>query len=271
MTEIIKKESNVDHYLTTLNQRLPFKKVSATNLDSVSEMMEVASKGIESKELLNKADIAYKIIAPKMMGSIKTHLNHRAADYNDKVPNDLGLLKFIKPTLYLKYMSRTNEGSVPQMISPSDDALAYSFLMFRAISGANARKLEPSFQVSFHRDAEKSYDANDILDTFLYKKKNLEILGHNADGSANQDALNILKNDKTEVADIVKNVFKKYIYACNDLKNAEEIYQVTVCNSYTDYSSPDYFTDMLTCLEIFNLAALPEFCKEKPVYQYIDL
>lgn len=223
----------------------------------------------KSKELLNKADIAYKTIAPKMMGSIKTHLNHRAADYNDKVTNDLGLLKFVKPTLYLKHIS--NKDSVAQMISPSDDALAYSFLMFRAISGINARKLEPSFQVSFQKNAEKSYDANDILDSFLYKKNNLEVLGHNTDGSPNSDALNILKNDKAEVADIVKNVFKKYIYACNNLKNSEEIYQVTVCNSYTDYSSPDYFTDMLTCLEIFNIAALPEFCKEKPDYQHIDL
>lgn len=257
----------VNRYMLEVKKNYVKNLVATSDLDlsNIRQVMESASIGVEQRHLINQADVAYKTLSLKLMGSIKIHLNHQDYRYIEKWQTDVGHLKFNVPSLYLK--GTDIEGD--RMITPSDRALAYEFLMFRSIAGTKAVQTLPKFVLSFQKNSDKQYTEHEVIDSFSYHNKNhAEILGHKSaeDGSGgkvlNEDAFNIFKKDRIEVEKIIKNVFKEYANECNVLKNTDPFHQIIVCNSFNDYTDPDYFIGYATCLEEFNLAGLSGFCND---------
>jgi hypothetical protein len=254
----------------------PYVKVSQINLGDHMQVFYAASQGINDKQLIAAADMAYDVINKKLTAAIKTHMNHMETSYANKncyykEKDCLGDLKFNNPTIYLRSMQESHSDSA-RMISPADKTLAYKFFMIRAVIGDYARKLEPDWVVTFKEDGDKSYSSHDVLDTFEYvNAKSAKITGHNG-LKINKEAGNILKADKAEVDRVVHNVFDEFITDCNKLKVTSSLHhQVTVCQNVNEMGDPDYFLELLTCLEIFNLATTAGFCKELAYEEDFDL
>jgi hypothetical protein len=249
----------------------PYVKVSDIDLGNHMQVFYAASQGINDKQLIAAADMAYDVINKKLTAAIKTHMNYIETSYankncyykeSDKGKDCLGDLKFNNPTIYLRSMQESHSDSA-RMISPADKTLAYKFFMIRAVIGDYARKLEPDWVVTFKENGDKSYTSHDVLDTFEYvNAKSEKMTGHNG-VKVNRVAGDILKADKVEIDRVVHNVFDEFITDCNKLKVTSSLHhQVTVCQNVNEMGDPDYFLELLTCLEIFNLATTAGFCKE---------
>ncbi len=245
------------------------KKAKTSELD-LSNEMEVsfhASKGVGEKQLMDQAMENYHTISKKLNGLVKTHLNQMDQSFIHK-STESGDLKFVKPSFYLsKFDVDSGEIIGPQAVTTGNTNLAYSFLMFRQVSKSKAYDFQPDYILSFfNKKTAKSYTDHDVLDTFEYLKDGLTIYGHTTtktgSKAVNKQAADILKADVTEVKDIIKNTFSEFAYACNILRETSDYTQKTVCKSFSDVSSPDYFIELLTCLETFNLARNPALCQD---------
>jgi hypothetical protein len=255
----------------------PYIKVSEVNLGNHMQVFYAAAQGINDKQLIAAADMAYDVIDKKLTASIKTHMNYietsfanKRCYYKDNEGKCLGDLKFNNPSIYLKSLQESHSDSA-RMISPSDKTLSYKFFMIRAVIGEYARSLEPDWVVTFKENSDKSYTGNDVLDSFEYiSAKSEKMTGHNG-LKINREAGKILKTDKLEVDKIVHNVFDEFITDCNKLKITTSLHhQVTVCQNVNEVGDPDYFLELLTCLEIFNLATTAGFCKELEYEESFD-
>ena len=227
-----------------------------------------ASQGIHDKQLIAAAKMAYDVIHLKFDAVVKTHINlmetsfANQACYYKEGDKCLGDLSFVNPSIYLRSMDPSHSDS-GRMITPADKNLAYKFFMIRGVVGAFARKLEPDWVVTFKQTSMKTYGNNDVLGAFKYiNAQSAEIKGHSG-GAPNQVAIQILKADKSEVEKLVYNVFEEFTADCNKLKETTTLHhQVTVCQNRIDIGNPDYFLELLTCLEMFNLVTQGSYCKE---------
>ena len=233
------------------------------------QVFVAASLGIRDKQVVSSSDLAFRTIKDKLDAAIKTHLNHvesshtnKQCYYKDPEKGCLGDLKFINPSIFLKSLDPSH-ADVGRMITPTDRLLAYKFFMFREAIEDFARKLEPDWVVTFREGSDKKYTRHNVLDTFKYFDSNKNaILGHKG-GKVNADAWNILKAEIKEVEQIIKGVFEEYSNDCNTLKTTTDMsHQVTVCQNLNEVTDPDYFLNLLTCLETFNLATTAGFCKD---------
>jgi hypothetical protein len=266
-------QEHITGYVKSLivNSIAPYVKVSEVDLGNHMQVFYAASQGINDKQLISAAKMAYDTIGKKLTASIKTHMNYIETSFankncyyfdKDAESKCLGDLKFNNPSIFLKALQESHSDTA-RMISPADKTLAYKFFMIRAVIGDYARKLEPDWVVTFKEDSSKSYTPHDVLDSFEYiSPKSEKMTGHNG-VKVNQASAKILTKDKLEVDKIVHNVFDEFIADCNKLKITTSLHhQVTVCQNVNEVGDPDYFLELLTCLEIFNLATTAGFCKE---------
>lgn len=272
MEEAEAAQEHITSYVKALivNSIAPYIKVSEVNLANHMQVFHAASQGINDKQLISAAKMAYDTIDKKLTASVKTHMNYiessfanKGCYYQDSEHQCIGDLKFNNPTIYLKALQESHSDK-SRMISPADKTLAYKFFMIRAVIGEEyARKLEPDWVVTFKKHSTKPYKAHDVLDSFNYMNaKSSEMTGHNGN-KINKEAAHILIRDRLEVDQIVHNVFDEFIADCNKLKVTTKLHhQVTVCQNVNEVGDPDYFLELLTCLEIFNLATTAGFCKE---------
>jgi hypothetical protein len=166
------------------------------------------------------------------------------------------------------YLISLEDGEVKaeMPITTANDYLAYSFLMFREVSGSQAYDFQPNFIVSFKSRSKTAYSKPDLLNTFKYNVNGEQIqafINTNKNTKApNKEAVSILKEDKTEVEGILKNTFAEYAHSCNLLKSTTDQNARLACVSFSDAASPDHFLELHTCLEIFNLAKNDALCGE---------
>jgi hypothetical protein len=265
-------QAHIKNYVTGLiiSTTAPYMRVPDLDLGNSLQVFIAASQGLQDKQTVNSAKISYDVINSKLTALIKIHMNQAENSFTNKLchfkdPNTsscLGDLRYINPKIYLKSTdtSHTDSG---RPISPSDKTLSYKFFMVRDIVGDHARKLEPDWIVTFSEKKSVMYDKHDLLDSFEYvDSKSGPIKGHNGK-RFNQEAVKILKASKSEVIKAIENTFEEYIYDCNQLKETTELHhQVNVCQGKSDTWDPDYFLELLTCLEIFNLATTVGYCKD---------
>lgn len=253
-------------------------KTSELDLSNRAQVAMHAQIGIQDKLLLDEAVREYQALNVKLVGQIKTHLNHMNKKFVEK---EFGVkaLSFQRPALYLSSLDEDASVKAEMSITTANDYLAYSFLMFRAVSGKDAYDFQPNFVVSFKKaDITKkvttnAYSFNDLLNTFKYNSdgEQIEAFVTKKDGkkAPNPEAISILKEDKTEVEGIVKNIFGEYAHSCNLLKSTSDQNAKLACVSFSDAASPDHFLELHTCLEIFNLAKNEDLCGDI-VYEEYD-
>ena len=245
--------------------------------DALASISDAISNAADKSELY-AAELAYKIIRTKLTASIKTHMKHAEFNFANKhcyyknTENEcLGDLKFINPNLYLTRFD--SDDDFGRMITPTDKTLAYEFFTIRLVIGDMARTLEPDWVVTFKMGGKKGYTGHDVLDTFEYVDSNQNaIFGHKGK-KVNKEAWDILKSEIKEVEQIIKGVFEEYSDDCNKLKaTTNPNHQATICtNIYKEETDPDYFLNLLTCLETFNIAAAPGFCQGDNSHLHSDL
>ncbi len=238
------------------------KKTSDIDLSDRAQVATHAQIGIQDKQLLDESVREYQGLNVKIIGQIKTHLNHMQKRFIEKEVN-VGALSFLRPSLYLSSVVEEEiQGELS--ITTANDYLAYSFLMFRMVSGSKAYNFQPDYVVSFKKGSTDAYSNYDLINTFKYTQggSSLEAFVTTKDNkkAPNPEAWKILKEDKVEVEGILKNTFTEYAHACNLLKETNDQNARLVCINFSDYSSPDYFLELHTCLEIFNLAKNLNLC-----------
>jgi hypothetical protein len=130
--------------------------------------------------------------------------------------------------------------------------------MFREVSGSQAYDFQPNFIVSFKSRSKTAYSKPDLLNTFKYNVNSEQIqafINTNKNTKApNKEAVSILKEDKTEVEGILKNIFKLFVDDCNLLEKVSDKNIKLVCKDFSNYSIPDNFLEFFICLETFYLA-----------------
>lgn len=166
-------------------------------------------------------------------------------------------LSFQRPAMYLISLE-DGEVKAEMPITTANDYLAYSFLMFREVSGSQAYDFQPNFIVSFKSRSKTAYSKPDLLNTFKYNVNSEQIqafINTNKNTKApNKEAVSILKEDKTEVEGILKNIFKLFVDDCNLLEKVSDKNIKLVCKDFSNYSIPDNFLEFFICLETFYLA-----------------
>ena len=216
---------------------------------------------IQEKYNLAKLEIWCFRVYQEIMFQIKSHLNHMQNSFVQKKDPE-GNLSFKNPALYL--FSTAEGANEPLAITTANDYLTYSFLAFRLLSEKKPHDFVPNYIVSFDRDIKVTYGSNEVLNTFKYVKNEVEIepfiTKKDFSKSPNPEALKILRADKMEVKSILKNTFAEYAHDCNQLKKTSLDHAKIVCSSITTLVSPDYFLELNTCLEVFNLAKNQELC-----------
>ncbi len=236
------------------------------NLDKVTKV-ESLELAVPEKKSLARIEIEYAFISQKIMGQIKAHLNHMNSAYYQK-STELGDLTFKKPALYLSQIDENGNFMGSQAITSDNSNLAYSFLMLREISGQKAYNLQPKFMFSFKKDQPIKYTINEVLDSFSYVKYGQTFDGHstlqNGHKAINKESAAILKADKLELTEILKNTFSQFNYSCNVLKEATDYDIKETCKHFSDISNPDYFIEFFICAEIFNLVKDSALCQNTP-------
>ena len=215
---------------------------------------------------------AYDKLKKKVDVKIKEHLKEMdvAYDQNQMLYMPEGSLKYIGNPFYIKEVH--GDGGVP--ISPSmDKSLGYEFFMFRLITGGKEYpsvepyRLKDTHIVTFNKNDTKEYSKVDVLKLFTYYNK-VEIEALNGD-IPNKEVFNILKKDKEAVVNSVTEVFKQYKTQCNVLKDIDASYKdqivLSICATKYEPEDQDYYIQYATCREVFNMAALDEFCKKQEV------
>lgn len=259
----------ISNYVATLEAHQIYK-VSTLDLQDAGSVAYYSRFSVQNKQLVADTSYAFSKIFSKLTSAIKVHLNMMEADYNTD-SKDTALM-FQNPSVYLTQLG-TGETT---MITPTDKGIAFAFLLFRAISGKDAYQLEPQYVISFNKNNQKMYGNADILNSFKYKKSNAAIepfaKGSNAKYVPNNEALTILREEKSEVESIIKQVFSSYAHDCNKIKDAtsDSVVKAEVCRNIEDPLNPDYFPTMALCFEIFQLATIAGFCEE-PSYEDVEL
>ena len=265
------KKLILDYAARINNFQTPDKKVSEVNLNDCNELVSHALSGNQKEQDIIELSMKYNTIQKKLTGLTKTHLNHMNTDFRTKKHIDgIGDLKFNKPSFWLKKLEG-GDVEYTTSVTPTDEALAYKFIMFRMINGSNAKQIEPEYAINFKETDKSSYTPHDILERFEYITDNGIELAHstNEDGKkeANKKAIKLVANAKNELKDIVKNTFSTYFEECLSLKNSTEQDMQIVCHNSTDFSNPDYTIEMHTCMETFTMAKDNILCS-KP--EYVD-
>lgn len=259
----------IGNYIATLVAHQIYK-VSTLNLQDAGSVAFYSKFSVQNKQAVADTSYAFNKIFSKLTSAIKVHLNMVEADYNTD-SQDTALM-FQNPSLYLTQLD-TGETT---MITPTDKGIAFAFLLFRAISGKDAYKLEPSYVISFNKNNKETYKNADVLNSFKYKKSNDAIepysKGGNGKYTANSEAVTIFREEKDEVASIIKNIFSSYAHDCNKIKDAASdlVVKTEVCRNIEDPLNPDYFPTMALCFEIFQLSTIAGFC-EQPSYDDVEL
>lgn len=246
-------------------------KTSELDLSNRAQVAMHAQIGIQDKQLLDEAVREYQLLNVKLVAQVKTHLNHMQKKFIAKEFGEHSL-SFQRPAMYLSSLE-DGEVKAEMPITTANDYLAYSFLMFREVSGSQAYDFQPNFIVSFKSRSKTAYSKPDLLNTFKYNVNGEQIqafINTNKNTKApNKEAVSILKEDKTEVEGILKNTFAEYAHSCNLLKSTTDQNARLACVSFSDAASPDHFLELHTCLEIFNLAKNDALCGEI-VYEEFD-
>jgi hypothetical protein len=211
---------------------------------------------IEEKREIAGLETFYFRISKTITTSIKAHLNYAHKKF---VKNVLGenSLSFQMPTMYLCKLEMGNiKTEMP--ITSANDYFAYSFLMFREISGDKAYDFGSNLIVSFKSGYKTVYSKADLLNTFKYNVNGQQaqaFINTNKHTKApNKEVVSILKEDEIEVKKILENTFKLFIDDCKLLEKASDKNIELVCKDFTSYSMPDNFLEFYICLETFNLA-----------------
>lgn len=211
---------------------------------------------IEEKYEIASLENFYFRISKIITTSIKTHLNHMQKKFIAKEFGE-NSLSFQRPAMYLISLE-DGEVKAEMPITTANDYLAYSFLMFREVSGSQAYDFQPNFIVSFKSRSKTAYSKPDLLNTFKYNVNSEQIqafINTNKNTKApNKEAVSILKEDKTEVEGILKNIFKLFVDDCNLLEKVSDKNIKLVCKDFSNYSIPDNFLEFFICLETFYLA-----------------
>ena len=211
---------------------------------------------IEEKYEIASLENFYFRISKIITTSIKTHLNHMQKKF---IAKEFGKnsLSFQRPAMYLISLE-DGEVKAEMPITTANDYLAYSFLMFREVSGSQAYDFQPNFIVSFKSRSKTAYSKPDLLNSFKYNVNSEQIqafINTNKNTKApNKEAVSILKEDKTEVEGILKNIFKLFVDDCNLLEKVSDKNIKLVCKDFSNYSIPDNFLEFFICLETFYLA-----------------
>ena len=211
---------------------------------------------VEEKYEIASLENFYFQISKIITTSIKTHLNHMQKKF---IAKEFGKnsLSFQRPAMYLISLE-DGEVKAEMPITTANDYLAYSFLMFREVSGSQAYDFQPNFIVSFKSRSKTAYSKPDLLNTFKYNVNSEQIqafINTNKNTKApNKEAVSILKEDKTEVEGILKNIFKLFVDDCNLLEKVSDKNIKLVCKDFSNYSIPDNFLEFFICLETFYLA-----------------
>jgi hypothetical protein len=251
--------AQVQSYVGALELAAKKTKVSELNFQDINAVVLEASRGVNDKIEGAKVNGAYNTLFMRLHSAIKIHLNHMNEDYEKRVGLEKAMA-FENPAMYLS----DSDGKRTQ-VSPSDPSLSYLFLMTRIITKDNARQLLPHFKLSFGKDALTDYQPIDVIKSFKYSMagQDLDIyLTGNNKRSLNEQVKEMFQDNAKEVNNIVKNIFNVVADQCNTIKEATEIQAVTACQADTHITSPDFFINMLTCLEVFNLAKQPTYCPE---------
>ena len=106
-------QEHITGYVKSLivNSIAPYVKVSEVDLGNHMQVFYAASQGINDKQLISAAKMAYDTIGKKLTASIKTHMNYIETSFANKncyyVDKDaeskcLGDLKFNNPSIFLK-------------------------------------------------------------------------------------------------------------------------------------------------------------------------
>jgi len=262
--------AQVQSYVGALELAAKKTKVSELNFQDINAVVLEASRGVNDKIEGAKVNAAYNTLFMRLHSAIKIHLNHMNEDYEKRVGLEKAMA-FENPAMYL-----WNSDGKSTQVSPSDPSLSYLFLMTRVITQDNARQLLPHFKLSFGKNALDDYKTLDVIKSFKYSTNGQDIdifLNENGKRNLNTQVKTIFQDNAKEVNSIVKNIFNVVADQCNTLKEAIEIQAVTACQADTHITSPDFFINMLTCLEVFNLAKQPTYCpelKEEEVYLELD-
>jgi hypothetical protein len=251
------------------------KKISETNLYDVQEVIGEATNGVEDKQLINHASMAYLTISTMLFNRIQNHVRGLHSKFIDSnyMTYPVGKLDFKTTELYL---NNTRTNSVMVISSSNDVAYTYQFLMLRSINiGITKGKVLSisnggetfmgDYQLSFDKYNSKFTDF-DFLRSFSYQNTDkIEINAMTKDRKPNTEASAILKADIAEVKETIRSTFDYHIDDCNVLKKAQLPHPTIVCSSFAKLSDSDAAIKFITCREIFELARTkPELCGELP-------
>jgi len=232
-----------------------FSGVCSPTTDDLTAVVQFPKLDTNQKRALSKVDYTYNNFSKQLSSLLKTHLTTENSKYHGTISNDAkGTLHFKNPALYLG-----NNHNEAELIM-ADDSIKYEFFMMRSIAGAKALPIQDGFILS-GSSAIKPSSKNIFVDAFDYKNAKGEIImSYHPSGTANLDALEILKQDRIEVEKIIKNVYQENLVGCNTLKNVDSYNQLIVCTGISDTSHTDYFLEFMICLETFNLIQKSGFC-----------
>jgi hypothetical protein len=220
---------------------------------SLVEVMRFPNMAMNEKLSLAKAHAGYHHIASALTTHIKAHLKIESTKFKNPTYSK-GALHFKNPSLYLKSTHMEAD-----WITHADEIIGYEFLMFRSIAAEKATQIKPGFKIVTD---DRDWSDHELIEAFEYKENGKEILGHIYKNTVviNKEASDLFVADKNEINSIIKNIFAGSHSACQTLKNTDSYIQTLTCNNAADVNQADYFVNFMTCLEIFNLATLPNFC-----------
>ena len=147
------------------------------------------------------------------------------------------------------------------MVSPSDDLLAYEFLLFRAVSGSDAYEMSPNFFVSCKGDDGAMCSNADTLQRFKYKINLMEEYPFHG-SRVNPTTVSMFKEERTELTEVVKKVFSLFAHDCAKLKESDTVISSEVCTNHHDFADPDYALKVFTCFGVFQMTTIAGMCQE---------
>lgn len=211
---------------------------------------------IEEKREIAGLETFYFRISKTITTSIKAHLNYAHQKFVKNMLKE-NSLSFQRSSMFLNSLEN-GEVKVEMPITTASDYFAYSFLMFREISGDKAYDFGPNLIVSFKSGSKTGYSKADLLNTFRYNVNGQEaqafVNTNKHTKTPNKEIVKILKEDEIEVKKILENTFKLFTSDCKLLEKASDKNIELVCKDFTSYSMPDNFLEFYICLETFNLA-----------------
>lgn len=201
-------------------------------------------------KLVNE-QLAYSKFHNALDAHMRIHFRVQEEKYEGKVDSDgEGVLQFKDTQLTLHNL--TSDNTV--IFSSSDKALNYEYLMLRSIVGKAAHHFGDGVEL-LHGAAK--FSMRTFLDSFDYKDDKGQTISGLVDTSGglevNREALQILREDRAEVKDIIKKILREYTSECNIIKNTavEDINEI--CTNFAVEQIQQY-----TCFETFTSVSNPE-------------